>query len=50
MLEETNQRQATVTVRPAVDFSSLEYVLVLQSPGHPRGADGLMRRVLGDRR
>lgn len=31
-IEETNQVQAAVTVRPAVDFSSLQYVLVLRSP------------------
>ena len=34
-LEESNQGQATVTVRPAVDFSSLEYVMVLKSPVTP---------------
>lgn len=34
-LEETNEDQVTVTVRPAVDFSSIEYVMVLRSPVTP---------------
>lgn len=34
-LEETNEGQATVTVRPSIDFSTLEYVMVLRSPVTP---------------
>ena len=33
VLEPRTRPRSIVTVRPAVDFASLEYVLVLQSPG-----------------
>jgi rod shape-determining protein MreC len=39
VIQSTNALETAVTVRPAVDFSSLEYVLVLQTEGSP-GAGG----------
>jgi len=39
VIQSTNALETAVTVRPAVDFSSLEYVLVLQTEGS-QGAGG----------
>lgn len=39
VLEGTNELQPVVLIRPAVDFSSLEYVLVLTPPAPEEGAE-----------